>query len=294
VLTHRLIQALLLGVLAAATFSMSFSIVEAAEDCRPKPDSTALSGSRWIYRINRGDHRHCWFLSSKARVTHSHLAQRYRHLAADPGAVQQKQQRDTDLQTASAPTDKPHFASTVPPPAASQAPDPPAEQSSDNLVPRSVPTVAYRLPPARAQIVTEPTILALPAQTVTPIAANRSNVVLLAGAAAVGLLFAVGIFHFTGRVHRELRRHVVADGDCVREPVGVEPLVDAMPLPMTTDLVEDVDQALRNPKRTRPENLPLSNETRDDTAVFLPHAAAWLSRPKAKPRMRASYELADA
>jgi hypothetical protein len=211
--------------------------------------------------------------------------------------VQQKQQCDTDLQTASAPTDNAHFASTVPPPAVSQAPDPSAKQSSDDLVPRSVPTVVYRLPLARAQIVTEPTILALPAQTVTPPAANRSNVVLLAGAAAVGLLFAAGIFHFTGRVHRELRRHVVADGDCVREPVGVEPLVDAMPLPMTTDLVEDVDQGQRNPKRDRRrtrENWPLSNETRDDTAVFLPHAAAWLSRPKAKARMQASYELADA
>jgi hypothetical protein len=35
-MTHRLIQALLLGVPAEATFSMGISIVQAAEECQAK------------------------------------------------------------------------------------------------------------------------------------------------------------------------------------------------------------------------------------------------------------------
>ena len=62
-LRQRLIQVVLLGVTAAATCSMSVSIVQAAEECRLKPGSTAPSGSRWLYRINRADHRHCWYLT---------------------------------------------------------------------------------------------------------------------------------------------------------------------------------------------------------------------------------------
>jgi hypothetical protein len=75
-------------------------------------------------------------------------------------------------------------------------------------------------------------------------------------------------------------------------------LVDAIPLQSTSDLVEDVEQSLRDLKRDRwrtRENLNLSDETHDDdAAVCLPHAAAWLSPPKAKPRTPASYQLADA
>jgi hypothetical protein len=136
VLKHRLIQALLLGLPAAATISMGFSIVQAAEECRLKPDSTAPSGSRWVYRINRSDHRHCWHLSSKAGITHSHLAHRYRHLAGDPEAVQQDQQGDSELQTASAPTNQTDVVVNANPPLMLQAATPLVEQSSDDLVPR--------------------------------------------------------------------------------------------------------------------------------------------------------------
>jgi hypothetical protein len=69
-------------------------------------------------------------------------------------------------------------------------------------------TGCHRLVP---QTVTEPTVRALRVQTVTPAAASKSNVVLLAGAAAAGLCFAGGVFHFTRRVHRSARTHLVAD-----------------------------------------------------------------------------------
>src|ERR1700743_2979612 len=72
---RRLMKALSPGVPAAEIFLINASIVHAADECRPKPDSTAPSGSRWVYRINRADHRHCWFLSSKAGVPRSYSAQ---------------------------------------------------------------------------------------------------------------------------------------------------------------------------------------------------------------------------
>jgi hypothetical protein len=289
---YRLIRALLLGVPTAATFTVSVSIVQAAEECRPKPDSTAPSGSRWVYRINRSDHRHCWYLSSKAGITHSHLAQRHRHLAGDPEAARLNQQAgDGDLQTAFAQPDKTNVAETATLPAMPQAATPPSEP--DGLIPRSVPTILYRLPTTSAQTVTAPTVPALAMQTVTPAATSKSNVVLLTGAAAAALCFAGGIFHFTRRVHRNERLDAAADGHDIREPIDDRSLVDAI----TTDLVEDMEQGLRNPKRDprrSRESLLLPDEEYDDAAVFLPHAAAWLSRPKAKPRTSANYQFAYA
>jgi hypothetical protein len=273
----RLIQALLLWVPAAATFAVSASVVQAAEECRLKPDSTAPSGRRWVYRINRADHRHCWYLSSKAAITRTHLAHRYRHLAGDPEAARQDQQGgDRDLQTTFAPPDKTDVAVAAKPPPMPQAATPSTERSPDDIIPRSVPTVVYRLPTGSAQTVTAPTVPALSVRTVTPAATSKSNVVLLAGAAAAALCFAGGVFHFTRRIHRSQRLGAVADGHGVRELVDGRSLVDAI----TSDLVEGVELGLRNLKRDQqrnPGNLPLSDETHDDTPVFLPHAATWLS-----------------
>jgi hypothetical protein len=296
VLKHRLMRTLLLGVPAIAALSTTVSVVQATEECRLKPGSTAPSGSRWLYRIKPADHRHCWFLSSKAAIAHSHPTHRYRHLAGDPEAARQDQQSEND--PASAPSDNTAVDAASKLPVTSQAASPSIERSSDDLVPRSVPTVVYKLPPAGVQTVKEPTVPAQSLRTVTPAATSKSNVALLAGAAIAGLCFAGGVFHFTRRVHRSARLHTVAYGPGGREePVGVRPLVDEIPLPITSGLVEGVEQSLRDLKRYRRrarENLSLSSETYDDGAVSLPHAAAWLSRPKAKPRAPSNYQLAEA
>jgi hypothetical protein len=47
-LTHRLVQALLLAVPATVALSGSVSVVQAAEECRSKPGPTAPSGSAMI------------------------------------------------------------------------------------------------------------------------------------------------------------------------------------------------------------------------------------------------------
>jgi hypothetical protein len=161
------------------------------------------------------------------------------------------------------------------------------EQPTDDLIPRRVPTIVYRLPTASVQTVAAPTAPALSVRTVTPAATSRSNLVVLAGAAAAALCFAGALFHFTRRIHRSVLPHAVADGRGASEPVGGRSLADVIEF----DLVEGVDQ--RDQQRNR-EHLPTSDETHDNTAVLLPHAATWLSEPKAKPRTVANYQLADA
>jgi hypothetical protein len=294
VLKQRLIQALLLGVTVTATFSGG-GIVQAAEECRLKPDSTAPSGSRWVYRINRADHRHCWFLSSKATITHTHLARRYRHLAGEPeAALPDQQASDSDLQTVFAPPAKADVAVAAKLPPVPQAATPSTKQPPDDLIPRTVPTIAYRSPTASKQTVTAPTVPTPSVRTVTRAATSKSNVVVLAGAVAAVLCFAGAVFHFTRRVHRGGRLDTVADGrDGVGESVGGGTSVDAI----TSNLIEDVEYGLRNLLRDQQRNcetVVLANEAQDDTTVFLPHAAAWLSGPKAKSRMPENYQLADA
>ena len=135
-LKHRLVQAVLLVVPATAGFIASATIVQAAEECRLKPGAAAPSGSRWLYRIN-ADHRHCWHLSSKTVTVRSQLTRGHHPRAADMDAVRQDQQPDSDLQTASAPTDKTNVAVTAVVAVASQAPalvaEPPEPLQSERL-----------------------------------------------------------------------------------------------------------------------------------------------------------------
>ena len=129
-----------------------------------------------------------------------------------------------------------------------------------------------------------------------PAGASKSNVVVLSGAAtAAGLLFAGGVFHFTRRGQLRSRKRTVADRHGVRwQAVS---WVAANPSPMTTDWADDLTRKLRELRRDRPGapeacNLPLSHEGK---AVSLPHAAGWLTRPKAKPRTGpVNRQLADA
>jgi hypothetical protein len=131
-------------------------------------------------------------------------------------------------------------------------------------------------------------------RTVRRAAKSKSNVVVLAGAAAAALCFAGAVFHFTRRVHHGGRLDTVADEHGgVGESVGGGTSVDAI----TSDLIEDVEYGLRDllrdQQRSR-ETLVVSDETQDDSTVFLPHAAAWLSGPKTKSRTPENYQLADA
>ena len=268
-LRRRLVPALLLVVPAAAALSASTDIVRAIEECRLEPGWPAPSGSKWLSRINR-DHHRCWFLSSRAIGGHHTQLRRAapvrnRHLAGDTDAVRQGQQRYSDLQTASAPKDKTDIAVTAEPPAVPQVATPSVDQSSKNLFPHSVPTIAYRLPPPSAQMVSEPTAVAARTAERTPAGASKSNVVLLAGQQRrQGYYLLAEFSHFTRRGHLRSRKRAVADRHGVRAPVVVRSSVAAKPQAMTTDWADDLTRKLRELKRDRPGapeacNLPRTN-----------------------------------
>ena len=300
---RRLVPALLLVMLAAAALSANTDTVRAIEECRLEPGWPAPSGSKWLSRINR-DHHRCWFLSSKAAGDHHTQLRRAGparndHRAGDAYTARRHQQPDSDLQTVSAPTDKTDGVVAGQPPAVSQVATPSVEQSSEDLVPHSVPTVAYRWLPPSAQAASEPTAVAPRTAERTPTGKSKSEVALLAGAAtAAGLIFAGGVFvYFTRRGDLRSRKRAVADRHGVRAPVVVRSSVAAKPQAMTPDWADDLTRKLRELKRDRPGapeacNLPLSHEGK---AVSLPHAAGWLTRPKAKPRTGpVNRQLADA
>jgi hypothetical protein len=282
VLNRRLVPALLLVVPATAALSAVPAIVQAAEECRSSPGPTAPAGSRWYFRVNRTDHRRCWFLSSRAIGVHSQLPRtgsiRHRRLAGD---LRQDQQVDGDPQATSTQTDHSDTAlsakqMTLPPEAA-----PSIDPSPEYLVPRSIPTIAYRRPPSSPQTVLGSTTGADGAKRASA-GADDFNIGLLAGAAAAGLLFAGGVFHLTRQVNRRARKRGVREAAVVRSSVA------AKLAPPTSGPADDLKRSLRELKRDLKRasgtyNLsPSSRKRAPSTAISLPHASDWLSRPEAE------------
>ena len=200
--------------------------------------------------------------------------------------MQQDRQRDSDLQKASAQTGETDAAAAADPPAVPQVAAPSVAQSSETLVPRSVPTIAYRLPPPVEQTVPGPTVGAARSAAPMPAGASKSNVVLLAGAAA-GLLFAGGVFHFTRRVRPRSRVSAATDRHGFRGRVIIRSSVTAEQPPITTDPADDLKRSLLELKR----DLRRASEARDlrppygqggsSDAIPLPPAATWLNWPRA-------------
>ena len=292
---RRRLPALLLVVSSTAVLSASTGIVQAADECRLEPGVAAPSGSKWLYRVNR-DHLRCWFLTSSGgyRVpARPSASARNRLIAPHKTAGQQHQQRNNDLQIASAPTSTSDVAVTAEQPVVSQVVTPLVEQSSENLIPRSVPTIAYRMLSPSTPTVSGPTSVAARGAQPPPASTSNLNVVLLAGAVA-GLLFAGGVFHFTRRGLMRSSKRALAKRHSV---IVATTTIATHPPPVTTNWADDLRLKLGELNRDRPSapkagNLPLSHQT---DAVALPHAAAWLKRPKAKPtKEQTSRQLADA
>src|ERR1700733_7082252 len=52
-------------MMPAAAVLTQVTLVEAAfEECRQQPGSSAPTGGRWYYRVDRVNQRRCWYLSS--------------------------------------------------------------------------------------------------------------------------------------------------------------------------------------------------------------------------------------
>jgi hypothetical protein len=169
------------------------------------------------------------------------------------------------------------------PPTLPQIAEPPVDPSSENRVARSVPTIAYRVTPSRVQTVSGPAVEAArsPERSAS---ASKSYVVLLAGAAATGLLFAGGIFHVTRHLSRRTHKQLVParNGIIVAHDI-TSPVASKQPS-ITSDPPDDVTRTLLE-RDLKPAlqacNFPWSHHTDGSSgAISLPPAAAWLTRPK--------------
>jgi hypothetical protein len=57
------VPVILVIVLAAISLTVRSSLAQgAADECISKPGSAAHPGSHWYFRVNRSDHRHCWYV----------------------------------------------------------------------------------------------------------------------------------------------------------------------------------------------------------------------------------------
>jgi hypothetical protein len=274
----RVMPALLLVVSATAALSASSGFVQAAEECRARPGSTAPAGSGWYYRINRADHRRCWFLMTKDAGAH---VPRARHVAAESkGGVPQEQQADAQPQEQQADAQRqeqpapaqPEIASsqteladTVLPDGGTTAPQaaaPALAAATRDLVPRSIPTITFRRPSPDAQNRLQPTGETARAIAQTPARVDNSTpmLVVLAEVAATGLLFAGGGLFLTHllrrrRLHMRGRRLQTPEvprraGRRPAVPPPEVPVVRAPPtasrLPNTTPVAaDDLAQSIR-------------------------------------------------
>jgi hypothetical protein len=245
---RQLVPALLLVVPATAALWASAEFVQAAEECRARPGSTAPPGSGWYFRVNRADHRRCWFLGAKNASTHF---TRHRHFA---GGVRQEQQAGAQPQVASsqielADDSLPVARTTVP-----QVATPTLDAATKYLVPRSIPTVTFRQKSPDAQTPLEPLGNAGRAVEQPP-AGGRGNSTFalkaLTEAAATSLLFIGGGFFLTHLLRRRSKKQTILRvGDPRMATPFVAPVVRAPPMapklsntPRLT--ADDVTQSLR-------------------------------------------------
>ena len=245
-----MVPALLLVVSATAALWAGAEFVQAAEECKAKPGSTAPPGSGWYYRINRVDHRRCWFLGTKNASAHF---DGHRQITADStGTARQEQQADAQPQIAPSQietTDEaPPAVSTPVAQAAATTPDAAAKY----LVPHSVPTVTFRQLSPDARTPFEPAVKATPAPEQPSARAGNSTptLVALSEAAATCLLFVGGILFVTLLA----RRTILHGSDSPIAASFAVPVVAAPPTasklpdapPMTAD---EFSQSLRELRR---------------------------------------------
>jgi hypothetical protein len=195
-----------LVVPATAVLSAPIEIVQAAEECRARPDSTAPADSGWYYRVDRANHRRCWFLRKKnvnAQFTG------HRHFAADiTGGVRQEEQpaarpQIAPLQIELADGALPAARTTVP-----QAAAPTVDAAMKYLVPRSIPTVSFRKQLPDQQTPLEPTFKAARAAEQTSAGVDNSFA-MLGEAAATSLLFVGGSLLLTHLLRRKSRKQAI-------------------------------------------------------------------------------------
>jgi hypothetical protein len=270
VLKHRCVRTLVLLGAATAASLITVNFVQSAEECRPGPGSTAPAGSRWLYRINRTDHRRCWFLSSNLTSAHSHVSGRSRRFKVDADKVREHQQTENDISGDATSKEKGHVVVAQLPTAPAAVP-PSNRQASEALIARRVPVTVFRAQPADSR--TETAVERV--ESTAPNAAVEPNIGFLAGAVVAGLFFAGGVFHLA-------RRRVGAHSPSEKSIVAGSP-AGPTALDRTTVVAGNMLKIARGQSHRREirEKLPLLKKTHRDN-TFKMCAAAGLDRSRAK------------
>jgi hypothetical protein len=227
----RRLSAILLLVAATVASLTTVEVGLSAEGCRIAPGAAAPSGSHWLYRIHRIDHRRCWFLSSNAAI-----APRHRIAGATNKAPQVQLTNDTDenlptLQKREEPALIAEASST-----ASVA----KEQSSETLVARAVPVIVYKTQSTSSEPASE-----VRRKTIATEDTTKLSVIFLVGAVAAGLFLAGGIFHLI----RDLQRGSDTDPIPIKVPVVELPAAATAPTlarDSGADLVQGLHELIRD------------------------------------------------
>jgi hypothetical protein len=220
-----LVPMLWLVVPATAVLSAPIEIVQAAEECRARPDSTAPADSGWYYRVDRANHRRCWFLRKKnanAQFTG------HRHFAADiTGGVRQEERpaarpQITPSQIELADDALPAARTTIP-----QAAAPTDDAATKYLIPRSVSTVSFRKQLPDQQTPLESIFKAAREAEQTSTGVDNS-LAMLSEAAATSLLVVGGSLLLTHLLRRKSRKQAFLRDPQIADRCGV-PVVRAPP-----------------------------------------------------------------
>ena len=206
----KLLPAVFFIMPAAAVLTTQATLVEAASaQCMAQPDSSAPTGSRWYYRIDRVNHHRCWFLSSRDLSAHFSIrrtgALRHRDLI-------NRSLRGAEIVEQSELDEKARQGSAVFPNEQTlrelAAPQFDA-LTSGGLVPHKVTTISYAPPRSGAPTARGQHVDAMRAGEQSSARGANVDFVFLSGAFATALLVAGGAFQVVGRIHqtRRARQH---------------------------------------------------------------------------------------
>ena len=206
----KLLPAVAFIMPAAAVLTTQATLVEAASaQCMAQPGSSAPTGSRWYYRIDRVNHHRCWFLSSRDLSAHFSIrrtgALRHRDLI-------NRSLRGAEIVEQSELDEKARQGSTVLPNEQTlrelAAPQFDALTSA-GLVTHKVTTISHAPPRIGAPTARGQHVDAMRAGEQSSARGANVDFVFLSGAFATALLVAGGAFQVVGRIHqtRRARQH---------------------------------------------------------------------------------------
>ena len=205
-LRYNIAPAILVVLSATALVTAQATLNEAvASECNARPGLSGPRGTHWYYRVDRVNHRRCWFLSSRDLSAHSSIrrtgALRHRDLInRSLRGAEIAQQTELDEKARQGSTVLPN-EQTLRELAAPQF----DALTSAGLVTHKVTTISHAPPRIGAPTARGQHVDAMRAGEQSSARGANVDFVFLSGAFATALLVAGGAFQVVGRIHRTRR-----------------------------------------------------------------------------------------